>query len=508
MAVLENLRKGTDSTSTRVLIGVVALALILFLGDGARINSSSALATVNGAAVTQAEFDRVYRMVERQERGNLDDAGRAALQAEVLENVIAQEVFLQEAQRLGIAVSDTEVMREVVGVPAFQKDGKFDQRTYEKVLKNMGMTPERFQAERARELVLGRLGDFLGSSVAVTDAEVRRAWLESETQYDLAYIRLPDTAFLADIQVSDADRDALLASKGAEVQKRYDEAYDRAYNLPKRWTVSTILVRTDVEGADKAALQAKAEALRASAVAPGADFAALARDNSEDLSAASGGSLGTLTRDQLDPMVAIAVDSLGAGQVSPVVETGRGFQVVKVDAVEDARLIPFDEAKLDLAVQMIREEKVGAEQRAWAGKLVSAWTAGAIPPELTEPRRLAIEQPDPFRLREGTVPAVGRIPELTAALENARAGDVLPVPFQDGPNVYVVKLNQKLQPSEDSFADGSRMVRLQLQNTRQQAFVESWRADLIARAKIERHVQMGPAATPGEVPADAPAPQP
>ncbi len=485
MSVLENLRKGTESTAIRIIIGVTVAAFVVWGVQGASDERSGAVATVNGSTITDSEFNSIYRGAERANRDNLDDAGRAALRADVLQYVIRQEALLQEAERLGIAVSVDEVARELVKSPNFQKDGKFDDHTYRTFLKNTGSNPDRFEAGIRRELLVRKLTEFALTAVDVSESEIKKVWTEQETQLDLTFIRLPDTAFLEDIAVTDAEREDILAKQGDTLKKRYDDAFERRFNLPKRYTLSSVLIRTDAADIDKVAARARAEALRAEAAAPGADFAAVARSGSEDLSAAQGGSLGQIAADQLDPVVRGAADATAVGQVSPVFESGRGFQFIRIEAVDEAKTISFDEAKSDLAVQFFREGKVADVQKAYAAKLVEAWKASGAPPrELAEAKRLSIDATGPFSLAGGPIPTLGELPALADALPAARPGDVLPVPFSAGANVFVVQLASRVEPDPAGYESARGLVRARMLMERRKSFVEAWADDVVARADV------------------------
>ncbi len=95
-----------------------------------------------------------------------------------------------------------------------------------------------------------------------------------------------------------------------------------------------ILVRYQGARNDHGATRSKADAerlaraLHARATAAGADFAALARENSEDASAAQGGDLGEFGRGAMVPPFDEAVFRLASGQVSHVVESEFGFHVI------------------------------------------------------------------------------------------------------------------------------------------------------------------------------------
>ena len=82
----------------------------------------------------------------------------------------------------------------------------------------------------------------------------------------------------------------------------------------------------------------------------GADFAQMAKRYSEDsATAAAGGDMGVLQRDKVVPTIIEAAHSLSAGQVSDLIATPSGLEIIKV---EQKRMIPFEEAKPGLESQM------------------------------------------------------------------------------------------------------------------------------------------------------------
>lgn len=75
--------------------------------------------------------------------------------------------------------------------------------------------------------------------------------------------------------------------------------------------------------------RALAQQIRVDVTAPGADFAAIARQRSEDGSASSGGDLGSLGRGRLAPEYEQAAFALQPGQISAVVQTEFGFHIIE-----------------------------------------------------------------------------------------------------------------------------------------------------------------------------------
>src|SRR6185369_16083266 len=136
----------------------------------------------------------------------------------------------------------------------------------------------------------------------------------------------------------------------------YYDAHESDYATPEKVHVREIVfvVPPGADDAAKAAIRTKAEGVLAQAKS-GGDFAALARDNSGDpLTKDAGGDLGFVERGKLEAPVEDAAFALDAGQVSDLVETTRGFVIVKVDEKQSSRTQPLAEVR-DAIVKALRE---------------------------------------------------------------------------------------------------------------------------------------------------------
>jgi peptidyl-prolyl cis-trans isomerase D len=493
MPALDRIRSGIDSAGTRVFIGVVFVAFIAFFGGMGRDSSgnSRVVATVNGEPLDRQAWEQAYRRaMQRQNAQSLSEEEEQEFRSAVLDDLIRQTVILQEADRLGVVASTKDVALRIQADTDFHDDkGAFDTRKYEKALRQVGYTPQDYESEIMRQIRLQRVVALASASVVVSEGDVRRAWEGAETEVSLTVVRMPTTAFLPQIAVSDAERDDYVAKNGDALKKSYDAAYEREYNLPRTYETDVLLLRTELPGMDAAgkdATKKKAEALRAQAVG-GADFANLARQFSEDLSASKGGDLGSLAQGQLDPVRVKAADAAGAGKVSEVYETGRGYEFMRVRTIRDARVIPFEEARNDLAVRALREMRVADVAREHGKKIVAAWTDPAAPPrELTEPLKLSVSETGSFSLGARTIPQVGASPGLILALKSVKAGQVLPEVYDAGGSYVVAAVTARTEPDPSKFAEGSKMVRATLEAQRAQQFLSDWSQALVARASVDR----------------------
>jgi peptidyl-prolyl cis-trans isomerase D len=178
--------------------------------------------------------------------------------------------------------------------------------------------------------------------VRVDDAAIKefydknRAALETPEQARIEYIILSPETLAAKVNVTPE-----------EVKAQYDQNIAQ-YGQPEERSAAHILVavKPDASDADKAAAKKKADDLAAKARAHPADFAALAKANSDDPgSASAGGDLGSFTHDAMVKPFADAVFAAKTGDIVGPVLTDFGYHVIKVGAIKPSQAKPFDTVK-------------------------------------------------------------------------------------------------------------------------------------------------------------------
>jgi peptidyl-prolyl cis-trans isomerase D len=144
-----------------------------------------------------------------------------------------------------------------------------------------------------------------------------------------------------------------------QLQKDYADQID-SFRTPERVRVRHILIKTQGKPkADEPILRAKAEALLKQ-IKGGADFAELAKKNSDDTSSAvKGGEVGWVTHGQMVPNFEKASFALKPGELSGIVETEYGYHIVQAEEKQDAHTQTFEEARPQLLLEA--KKQVAAE---------------------------------------------------------------------------------------------------------------------------------------------------
>jgi peptidyl-prolyl cis-trans isomerase D len=332
--------------------------------------------------VSQRDFRERFeqeRQAARQQQGAQFDAREfesLSSKRKVLDGLIDERVQGLWAQRQGVTVSDAMVRSEIAAIPAFQANGTFDLQQYRLALRTLNppRTEPQFEQLVREGLAQSLLRTTLGSSAFATRTEAERlvgllgerrdlsvvelpalpvdtapvsaAELEAWYRAHLPQYRAPETVALEYVDI-DASTLPLPVTDEAALRERYEQEKSR-FIAPEQRQAAHILISVPAgadAAADKAA-QDKATRLAAQARAPGADFAALARANSDDTgSKAAGGDLGFVAKGALAPAFEKALFAMQPGQVSDPVRTEFGWHVIQLRQVQQGRQEAFEQAR-------------------------------------------------------------------------------------------------------------------------------------------------------------------
>lgn len=273
------------------------------------------VAVVNGSEISHDDFNRELYRAERMvlDAGKLLTAPQVTnLRTQVLEGLVRQELLYQEAKKT-TRVTDAEVTAELDKLKSqFKSDADFTK----------AVPVLRVQVER--ELVIRKYIDTVYASKAVV--------------------------------------------KDSDIRSYYDNNL-RSFFQPEQIKASYILIKVEPEWneAKKMDAKKKIEDVRKKALA-GQDFASLARTYSDDLTASRGGDLGYVRKGQILKPLEEALFVLKPGEVSDVVETRLGYNLIKAVERKPETAVPFEDVK-DRLRTALKHEKGQQEANAYIAKV-------------------------------------------------------------------------------------------------------------------------------------------
>ena len=303
---------------SRVRSGVAAVVVVVVViataTEGqqgpAPLRDDDVVAHVNGAVIYRRSVREVVQGVLSVQDTAPDAATVSKLANDALESLISLELLYQESQARAVVVSDAAVDDEIARTRAQFPDPK----AFAAALKGKGMT----------------------------EADLRR-----DTRKTMAVNRLLESTVAKDVRVT------------AEQVKRFYEENREEFKHPAQVRASHILIRVP-EGATTAQHNAAKERaqLLLSKLNTGADFAQLAREQSDDPGSAShGGDLGYFAKGEMVDSFERPTFALAPGQLSGVVSTPHGFHIIKVTDRRSAGYDTLDEARDRITAVLTKMER-------------------------------------------------------------------------------------------------------------------------------------------------------
>jgi peptidyl-prolyl cis-trans isomerase D len=441
----------------RITQGFLALITLPFAFWGVdsyvrNADVGAGVATVGGSKITRQELQSAMR--EQQERmraqlgGKVDPAmfETPQMRRAVLDSLVTQRLLAEQTQKAKLVVGNEQLIQFIAGVPSLQENGKFSKERYEALVAAQGMSKEMFEARLRQDMAMQQL--MLPVIEAGITGQVAAArWLVTQLeQREIGEVRLMPESYAGQVKLAaDAvqkhyeanrkqyelpeqvraeflvlSRDGMIAQASVsdeEVKAAYQSRADR-YKDGETRRASHILIRAakDAPEAEAKAAKAKADELLAQVKKAPADFAKIAKQNSQDPgSAEKGGDLDWFGRGAMVKAFEDTAFTLKEGQVSDVVRSDFGFHIIRLAGVRAERSKPFEEVKADLLAELKREAgmKKYAEAAEAFGNTVYE-QADSLKPA-AEKWKLEIRQTQ-WLAKGGKLPPPFDNPKLAAAL--------------------------------------------------------------------------------------------
>lgn len=394
--MLQAIRDRAQGLIIWTIVGLIIITFALFglsgyLGGGGK----SIVATVNGVEITENELLREYQNTQQRLQQMLGQNYRAdlfdeqALKARVLEGLIQRELINQALEDAGFDVAPEQVRATIQNIPAFQDEsGKFSVERYKQVLAVQGMNSAVFERQIARDIADQHLRNGIERSAFVTEAELTRYQQLQNQLRNIGYFRLPLSAYLDKVQISDdeirqyyesnpdafrtpeqvavdyveldlADMAKQVKVDAEQIKAFYEQHRDNYLLQPEERKVRHILLTVKAQQDDAAARDKAMQIL--ARLQSGEDFASLARTVSEDPgSAQQGGDLGYIRRGMMDKPFEEAAFRLKQGQLSQPVRSRFGYHIIQVTDIKPARYKPLAEVREQIRKELQLQQ---AEQR-------------------------------------------------------------------------------------------------------------------------------------------------
>jgi peptidyl-prolyl cis-trans isomerase SurA len=279
------------------------------------------VARVNDDIITSHQFQQAKEALRQEVKQDCSGCTQTKVDAEykqqetnVLRDLIDQSLLLQRANDEGINV-DADVIKQLDSVRQANKLDSMD--ALQKAVEGSGLNWEDYKDSIRKRLLTSQvIQRDVGGTIQIDRTEVKKYYDEHKSEFTR-----PETVVL---------REIFLSTKG-KTPKEVEEIKKKIDNLRAR-------------------------------VQNGDDFGQLAKLFSEGSTAKNGGELGSFQRDQLAKVLADPVFKLQHNQMTPVIQTPQGYELIQVERHYEAGLQPIDAVDNEIE-NALYSKKVGPALR-------------------------------------------------------------------------------------------------------------------------------------------------
>ena len=227
--MLESIRNHTQGVMAKIILGLITIPFALF-GIDSYFNdagSNVAIAKVNNEKISIQEYSNAIENVRNrlQSEGQKVDAALLEsdeLKQSVLDGLITRRLVNAEIKRANFKISDEQLSAHILGMPDFQKDGKFSEDIYQKTLAQNKLSASKFENDRRGELLTQQAREGLTMLVAVPQAVTKRALAFTHQQREVSVAEIKTAQFVNETKVT-----------VAQVQAYYDK-YKEKFKVPEQ----------------------------------------------------------------------------------------------------------------------------------------------------------------------------------------------------------------------------------------------------------------------------------
>jgi peptidyl-prolyl cis-trans isomerase D len=402
-------QQGLTSAVYGALIVATVMVFVIQFRPGAQGRSGSikqeCAAEIRGRCIEPKEYQAELMLTAPGRMFDPTQLQALNVRKAVLDGLVERTLLVQDAERLGITISEEDLDNELVAgrahvslpadrapklgqslglidnairiLPVLNRETKqFDYKTYDRIVRQFSnRSPTEFKAMQREELIAARVRDLVRTRVRVGDDEAFTGYQREKSSATIRFVSFRRSWFAHHaLDLSPPAIDAWVKEHKQEVDSVFETR--KSQYLPECRSARHILIKLPDGATDeqKAEAEKKINAVL-ERVRKGEDFAKVAREESDDSSASEGGDLQCFQRGRMVKPFEDTVFALAPGQISDVVKTQFGYHVIKLDGIyKDAEAETIGRRETAKSIMISHEGEAMAAET--AKKVLAAVKAG------------------------------------------------------------------------------------------------------------------------------------
>ena len=388
--MLDKIRNNTQSKFAKVVLVIIIIPFALFGIDSylSSIGDDVYAAKVNGESITIQSYQNALNRVKDQflNQSTPPDPAifeTAEFRKSVLDGMIASKLVAQEAVRANFVISDNQLSQYILGMPGFQRNGKFDQEAYDNLAMRQNLTPKKLDELIRNDLAKQQVKNSMNKYTFVTKEKIQKLVNLAYQKRDVSMLELRLDDYLKKVNVTDEEIkeyfeanpnnfimpdqvkvNFLLYSVAEilpkvkitddEVQQYFEENKAQFEGSQQRRAKHILfLIDSGMTEGEVADIKKLAESVRKEVIKSPKKFDELAKEYSKDTeSAKKGGDLGFFSRGMMVKEFDETVFDMKVGDVSPLVKTQFGFHIISLTEIKGDE-VTFDSVKAQIKGEIL-----------------------------------------------------------------------------------------------------------------------------------------------------------
>ncbi|MBI4357340.1 MAG: SurA N-terminal domain-containing protein [Gammaproteobacteria bacterium] len=388
--MLESIRNHAKGWLAYVIVILISIPFALWgIGDYLGYTKAPSIASVNGEDISEQTFLRFYQQLRTQDplkAQETDAASETALKKNLLEELIAERLQVQSAQKIGFYISDHFITGRISRESIFQSNGKFSRALFERWLQNNDFTEQSFIKKIKESFLAQQTQNFYHSTAFVTPLELEEFYQRLNQKRDVLYAIISKERFQNKVTLSEEalhafyehEQNSKLLSTEEEVAleylelsaldlptpqvnddevKKHFEENVQLYAPAGQSKIAHLLLLTP-NGKITHAVSEKITGIQ-KRLKQGESFEKLVYEFSEDAATKNKkGILGWFTEEELPPDLAKAAFKLKSpGELSEPVQTSHGVHILKLVDKKTTPAPSFDSLAQRIKSQLEQEKR-------------------------------------------------------------------------------------------------------------------------------------------------------
>ena len=369
--MLEKFSSYAQTKAAKIILALILVPFALF-GIDSYLNQAGnnlSIAKVNGYKIALPEYNRAIENVRNRimsEGKKVDPAmfDSFEFKESVIDGLITKQLLNNDIKKSRFRITDQQLSQYIIGMPEFQKDGKFSQEIYDKVLQNNQLTPKKFEESIRNDLLIQQVRDGLQKLTFIPPNNLAETLKATSQQREISVAEFKTKEYMTKANIAEKDMQAFydqnkskfLAPEQVKAEfvvfslanilptinvtedeiKSFFKANADKYQNQQQREASHILIATSKNAppVEKAKAKAKAEDVLNQIRKNPKQFEELAKKYSQDPeSAKKGGDLGSFGRGMMVKPFDDAVFSMKVNEISNIVESDFGYHIIKLTKI-------------------------------------------------------------------------------------------------------------------------------------------------------------------------------